>query len=81
MDKKSIGPEYSLRVGIRGQGCAGVRHFLAFDKPKSSDDISEINGVQVVFDKKQALYLAGYRIDYEDGEEERGFFFSNEKDL
>ncbi len=78
MEKKDIPTGYKLRVGIRGQGCSGVRHFLAFDKPKDSDDIIEFDGLEVIYDKKQALYLAGFKIDFEDRGEERGFFFDKE---
>jgi iron-sulfur cluster assembly protein len=79
IEKKKISNEYSLRVGIRGAGCSGARHFLAFDKKKSSDDQQKINGIQVVYEKKQALYLAGYRIEFEENEKERGFFFAMEQ--
>ena len=78
MKKKEVPSDYKLRVGVRGQGCSGIKHFLAFDKKKPSDDILEINGLEVVFDKKQALYLAGCKVDYEDKGEEKGFFFDQE---
>ncbi len=76
MEKKNVPKEYSLRIGVRGAGCMGVRHFLAFDKKKTSDDSSTIKGIPVIYEKKQALYLAGYKIEFEDSNEEKGFFFS-----
>ena len=78
LEEKKIGPDYALRVGTRGAGCAGVNHFIAFDKPKEHDTLFEDEGIKVIFDKRQALYLAGMQVNYQEDEDESGFFF--EKD-
>jgi iron-sulfur cluster assembly protein len=74
---KGIPEEYDLRVGIKGAGCAGVSFLLGFDKKKSSDDLMVINGINVLVDKKHAIYLAGVRVDYQNTNEATGFSFDS----
>lgn len=68
-----------LRVGVAGGGCSGFSYQLGFDKSFSENDDSkyECHGVDVVVDKKSALYLDGTTVDYYDGIEKRGFTFDN----
>jgi iron-sulfur cluster assembly protein len=76
MDRKAVGAEYALRVGIKGTaGCAGVSYLIGFDKPQPTDLAFTLEGVPVILDKKHALYLAGVHIDWADRETERGFVF------
>jgi iron-sulfur cluster assembly protein len=78
--KKSIPAEYSLRIGIKGAGCAGVSYLLGFDKPKQNDDRISIKGLDVLVEKKHALYLAGLTVDYQSIEGEEGFTFDSPTD-
>ena len=76
-DNKGIPEEYDLRVGIKGAGCAGVSFLLGFDKPKTSDDQLSVNGINVLVDKKHAIYLAGVRVDYQNTNDATGFSFES----
>lgn len=75
LSNKEVPKGYALRIGARGAGCSGIKHFLAFDKPKEHDSSFETQGIKIIFDKRQALYLAGYIIDYQEDTSESGFFF------
>ena len=76
MERKAVGPDYALRVGIRGTaGCAGVSYLIGFDKPQTTDLTFELEGVPVILDKKHALHLANVKVDWVERETERGFVF------
>lgn len=74
---KNVPEEYFLRVGVRGGGCSGMSYILGFDKKREYDLEFVIDGVTVVMDKRQGLYLMGMVIDYHDGLSARGFTFEN----
>ena len=77
MTNKNIPEGYGLRIGVRGAGCAGVRQYLGFDKIKEKDDNFNINGVEVYVEKKDALYLIGLELDFQDDADARGFVFKS----
>ena len=68
-----------LRVGVTGGGCSGFSYALGFDTgyDEKADSKYDCHGVDVVVDKKSALYLDGTTIDFYDGIEKRGFTFDN----
>ncbi len=69
-----------LRVGVVGGGCSGFQYSLGFDKTfdAKADHKYGQHGVDLVVDKKSALYLDGTTVDfYDDGLEKRGFTFEN----
>lgn len=68
-----------LRVGVTGGGCSGFSYSLGFDNEydEKADSKLSHHGVQVVVDKKSALYLDGTTVDFYDGIEKRGFTFDN----
>ena len=68
-----------LRVGVAGGGCSGFSYQLGFDKAFSEGEDAKYacHGIDVVVDKKSALYLDGTTVDYYDGIEKRGFTFEN----
>jgi iron-sulfur cluster assembly protein len=68
-----------LRVGVTGGGCSGFSYSLGFDNEydEKADSKVDLHGVQVVVDKKSALYLDGTKVDFYDGIEKRGFTFEN----
>jgi iron-sulfur cluster assembly protein len=54
-----------LRMGVKGGGCSGLSYSLEFDNEIGPHDKTfEIDGVQVVCDKKSYLYLNGTTLDY-----------------
>lgn len=68
-----------LRVGVTGGGCSGFSYSLGFDNSydEKADSRANWHGVEVVVDKKSALYLDGTKVDFYDGIEKRGFTFDN----
>lgn len=68
---------YKLRVGVTGGGCSGLSYALGFDQPKENDEMFTSNGVEILLDKRHAIYLVGTTIDYQDGLQGRGFTFNN----
>ena len=77
MQEKNVPAEYGLRVGVQGGGCSGMSYLLGFDKPKDSDEIYNLDGLNLIMDKKHAMYVLGMEVDFQDGLNARGFVFSN----
>lgn len=71
-------PSYFLRVSVVGGGCSGLSYKLDFDnETKPMDQAFEDNGVKVVTDLKSFLYLVNTTLDFSDGLNGKGFYFSN----
>lgn len=68
-----------LRIGVSGGGCSGFNYSLniATDFDEMNDIKTEQHGVNVVVDRKSALFLDGTTVDYYEGIDQRGFQFSN----
>lgn len=77
MAENKIPEGYKLRVGVTGGGCAGLSYALGFDQPKEGDEVFTSNGVEILLDKRHAIYLSGTVVDYQDGLQGRGFTFNN----
>ena len=70
--------DYFLRVSVVGGGCSGLSYKLDFDnEPQPMDQVFEDNGVKVVTDLKSFLYLVNTTLDFSDGLNGKGFYFSN----
>ncbi len=70
--------EYFLRVSVVGGGCSGLSYKLDFDNEKKPmDQEFEDNGIKVVTDLKSFLYLVNTTLDFSDGLNGKGFYFSN----
>ena len=71
-------PEYFVRVSVVGGGCSGLSYKLDFDNEKKPmDQEFEDNDVKVVTDLKSFLYLVNTTLDFSDGLNGKGFYFSN----
>lgn len=69
---------YFLRVSVVGGGCSGLSYKLDFDnESKPTDQVFEDKGIKVVTDLKSFLYLVNTTLDFSDGLNGKGFFFSN----
>lgn len=69
---------YFLRVGVAGGGCSGLTYKLDFDnETRPMDQAFEDNGVKIVTDLKSFLYLVNTTLDFSDGLNGKGFYFSN----
>lgn len=79
METKNIPADYGLRVGVRGGGC-GVSLIIGFDRRKSSDMAYDMEGIQVLVDKKHILHLIGKQVDFYEGADAHGFMFVDARD-
>ena len=71
-------PSYFLRVSVVGGGCSGLSYKMDFDNQmKPADQVFENNGLKVVTDLKSFLYLVNTTLDFSDGLNGKGFYFSN----
>lgn len=77
IDKEKKGPDYGLRVGVRGGGCSGMTYILDLDTQKADDSTLEEFGVKVFVDRKSLLYISGSQIDYQEGLMGSGFKIGN----
>ncbi|HCM76761.1 MAG TPA: iron-sulfur cluster assembly accessory protein [Cytophagales bacterium] len=75
INTKNIPADYCLRIGIRGAGCGGAAMMIGFDKQKESDLHYQIEGIDVVVDKKHTMYVIGKEVDFHEGADARGFMF------
>tara|TARA_Y100001963_G_scaffold130038_1_gene185899 strand:+ start:604 stop:957 length:354 start_codon:yes stop_codon:yes gene_type:complete len=68
-----------LRVAVMGGGCSGFQYGLTIDSmyDEEKDTLYEQHEVQVIVDKKSALYLDGTTLDYHSDISQRGFVFDN----
>jgi iron-sulfur cluster assembly protein len=68
-----------LRVRVVGGGCSGFQHKLDLDPAVNEklDEVYALNGVEIVIDKRSALYLSGVTVDFHDDLNKRGFSVSN----
>lgn len=78
MAEEKMGPEYFVRVSVKGGGCSGLSYDLDFDNEmKESDQEFIVGDVKIVCDLKSYLYLAGTELDFTDGLNGKGFNFIN----
>ena len=66
-------------MGVRGGGCSGFEYNLTIDSTydEQKDTLQNQHGVDVVVDKRSALYLDGTILDYYTDISKRGFTFDN----
>jgi iron-sulfur cluster assembly protein len=80
MEESNMSTEagYFLRVSVVGGGCSGLSYKMDFDnETKKTDQVFEDNGVKVVTDLKSFLYLVNTTLDFSEGLNGKGFYFSN----
>lgn len=80
METKNIPAGYGLRVGIKGGGCGGAAPLIGFDKKKETDLDYTICGIPVYVDKRHTMFVIGKEVDFYDGENARGFLFTDPGD-
>jgi iron-sulfur cluster assembly protein len=66
-----------IRLAVKGGGCSGLSYHLDYDFPKERDHIIDVLDIQVLVDRKSAIYLKGITLDFNDGLNDRGFKFIN----
>jgi len=77
MATKHIPLDYFLRIGVNGGGCGGMAFVLGFDKLKPEDQRYEVQNIPVLIEKKHLMFLMGMQLDFFEGDEARGFTFTN----
>ncbi|MGB0522579.1 MAG: iron-sulfur cluster biosynthesis family protein [Flammeovirgaceae bacterium] len=76
---KNIPQDYGLRIGVRGGGgCGTTSFFLGFDQEKEFDKIYDVEGIKLIVDKRQFMYILDLQLDFEERETERGFVFNKQ---
>jgi len=75
LKNKAIPEGYGLRIATKGMGC-GVGFKLGFDKQKETDDVYDLDGVQVLIRKSEMMFLVGKKIEFYDESDGRGFVFT-----
>lgn len=68
-----------LRISIKGGGCSGFMYGLGFEESidENLDLVENYDGLDVVIDKKSALFLNDVTLDWIDDINQRGFKFNN----
>lgn len=68
-----------LRLRVVGGGCSGFQHKLDLDPQcnEKLDETFELNGVDIVVDKRSMLYLDGVTVDFHNDLNKRGFSITN----
>jgi iron-sulfur cluster assembly protein len=57
-------PEPFVRIGMRGGACGGT-FVLGFDTQTEHDETYVIEGIPVVIDRRELLFVLGTEIDFE----------------
>ena len=68
-----------LRLRVVGGGCSGFQHKLDLDPQVNTklDETFDMDGVDVVIDKRSLLYLDGVTVDFHNDLNKRGFSITN----
>ncbi len=72
---KNIADEYHLRLGVKSAGCGVASFIIGFDYANEKDEIYTLDGLTVVIEKMQLMYLAGKAVDYGESDGKTGFIF------
>lgn len=68
----------SVRIGLKGGGCAGMTHEMNFDDiKKDTDEVLELDGVTILIDHISSQYMENVTVDWEDQLISSGFKFKS----
>lgn len=68
----------ALRLGVKTTGCSGNTYVVEFaDAVGPDDQVFESQGIKILIDRKNLLFLDGTEIDYTREGLSEGFRFSN----
>src|SRR6478752_1287576 len=77
LKEKNIPAGYCLRIGVKGGGgCGGATFVLGFDQKTEYDKEYKVNDFTVLIDKRHFMFLIGTLVDFEEGQQARGFTFN-----
>ena len=78
LKEEEANDDLKLRVFVTGGGCSGFQYGFTFDELVSDDDTAvDIDDVTVLVDPLSYQYLAGAKVDYEEGLEGSRFLVKN----
>ena len=78
MSEAKLSTEHFVRASVTSGGCSGLSYSLDFDnETQTNDQVFEDNGVKLVTDLPSFLYLVNTTLDFSDGLNGKGFYFSN----
>ncbi len=62
---KQGNPNLGLRVGVKGGGCSGLSYTMTLDANTTDRDlVTEIDGINVIVDRRAVKFLEGTMLDY-----------------
>lgn len=77
-EQRAAGKEAHLRIMVQGGGCAGFSYGMFFDNQvRPGDNVSAVDGVNVLMDDETLEMVAGSEIDFVDSLLGRGFTVKN----
>ncbi|MFL2662818.1 MAG: HesB/IscA family protein [Alphaproteobacteria bacterium] len=68
-----------IKLDIETKGCSGLTYKLEYvDNPLEEDEVVDVdNDIKIFVNPKASLFLIGTQMDYQEGELESGFKFTN----
>ncbi len=81
LQQEAVSPNFYLTVGVKGGGCSGMQHTLAFSDEVDEDYLTqsfthEGATLKVAIDNFSALYLQDVTMDYVSENMKEGFKFT-----
>lgn len=68
-----------LRVGIRQKNETNKRLLIGFDEKGDKDQLTNIQGVEVIYSPGEVFFFAGMQIDYVEDGNRKGFTFIEQR--
>ena len=57
----------AIKLGIKNGGCAGMTYTMDYvEKLSGTDEVIEINNINIIIDNSAVLFLLGTELDYEE---------------
>ncbi len=73
--QKGITDDYCLRLGVKAAGCGIASYVIGFDHINDKDEVYLLDGLKIIIEKIQVMYLAGKVVAYGNAEGKLGFIF------
>ena len=67
-----------IKLDIETKGCSELTYKLEYvDNPLEEDEVVDVEDIKIFVNPKASLFLIGTQMDYQEGELESGFKFTN----
>ena len=67
-----------IKLDIETKGCSGLTYKHEYvDNPLEEDEVVDVEDIKIFVNPKASLFLIGTQMDYQEGELESGFKFTN----